>query len=315
VYIILDLILSLVLLIISSMLFTESVEQIGNSLNFAHSFTGAIISPLFTSVPELVVIIISIVIVGGGQGSDIASGTIIGEPFMVSSLGFFLLSLSYIIGRNNFKSIKLDNVFSRTFIVLSIVFPIMLIPVYFHGLFSKIFSSILLALIYILLLSYYRKKGTNISEESEKREKTFSTLIKLSIGFIILLIGSDLLIKTINSISISYRIDAEVVSILIIPIGTILPETMNAVIWAFKGKINLAIGALIGEEVLFATFYPIIGILFTRWLIDRNGSIAIILTSVFSFITGILILKNKGWQFLFLLSFMLLGIFIGMVFY
>jgi len=315
VYIILNLILSLLLLIISSLLFTESIERIGNSLKFAHSFTGAIISPLFTSIPELVVIIISITIVGGAQGSDIASGTIIGEPFMVSSIGFFLLSLSYIIGKNNFKSVELDSVFSRTFIVLSIVFPVMLIPVYFHGLFSKIFSTILLALIYILILSYYRKNGMNISEEIKKTERIAITLIKLSIGFIILLIGSDLLIKTIDSISISYRIDAEVVSILIIPIGTILPETMNAMIWAFRGKINLAIGALIGEEVLFATFYPIIGIAFTRWLIDRSGSIAIIFTSMFSLVAGILILKNKGWQFLLLLSFMILGIFIYIIFY
>ncbi len=309
------LILSLFLLILSSILFTESIEQIGNRLKFAHSFTGTIISPLFTSIPELVVIMISIIVVGGGQGSDIASGTIIGEPFMVSSLGFFLLSISFIMGKNSFKSIKLDRVFSSAFVLIAIMFPVMLIPVYFHIIFSRIFTSLFLALMYFIILYYYQKRGTNISEENSKNDKAIPMLIKLSIGFIILLIGSDILIKTINSISISYRLDAEVVSIIVIPLGTIIPETMNAVIWAFRGKINLAVGALLGEELLFATFYPILGIVMTRWLIDRNGSIAIFLTSIFSFFAGILIWKNKGWQLLMLLSFMMLIIFIWIAFY
>lgn len=309
-----SLIISLILLIISSLLFTESIEAIGNSLKFTHSFTGAIISPLFTSVPELIVIALSIIEVGGAQGYAIASGTVIGEPFMVSSLGFSLLSLSFILGGNNFKGIKADSVFSSTFIMLSLSFPVMLIPVFLKGWLSRVMTVLILSMIYILMLYFYHSKGTGI-EENKVVHKSSITVLKLIAGFIILLLASDLLIKTINSISLTYRIDAEIVSILVIPIGTILPETMNSIVWAFRGKIDLAIGALIGEELLFATFYPIIGIVFTAWDIDRNGTAAVLFTSIFSLIAGILMWKRKAWKWILLFSPVMLVLFLLLTFY
>ncbi len=313
--IVLNLIISLVLLIVASILFTESIEKIGNAMKYAHSFTGTIISPLFTSLPELIVIIISIVVVGDGKGSEIVAGTIIGEPFMVSSLGFFLLALSFFFGRNSLRNTKIDTIFPRIFVIFSLIFPIMLIPAFFHGLAVKLITVILLISIYILILNYFQKNRTNEEGSDSKNERKIILMFKLLVGFAIMLIGSYFLIKTIDSITVTYRIGAELISIIVIPIGTILPETFNAMIWSYKGKMNLAVGSLIGEELLFGTFYPIIGILITKWVIDISGLIAIALTSLFSIITGSLMWKTKFWIWALLMSFIVLVLYVLAVFY
>lgn len=311
---IVSLIISLIILVISSIFLTESIEAIGRSMKFTHSFTGAIISPLFTSSAELVIIVLSLIEVGGTQGNEIAAGTVIGEPFMVSSVGFSFLLLSFIIGRNNFRGIKADGVFPITFIMLSLTFPVMLIPLLVKGVLGKISAILILAAVYIYMLYFYHSKGKTIEETGETQRKSV-TLLKLVAGFILLIYGSHIMVNAINSLSLTYRISAELFSILIIPIGTIAPETMNSIIWAFKGKIDLAIGAIIGEEMLFATFYPALGIVFTTWDITIHGILAILFSSIFSFIAGIAMLSGKGWKWILLFSPAMLMLFLLVVFY
>ncbi len=52
-------------------------------------------------------------------------------------------------------------------------------------------------------------------------------------------------------------------SLVLVPLATALPETMSAMIWAFKGGRGgtLSVGALIGEQVVFSTLYPAVFLL------------------------------------------------------
>jgi cation:H+ antiporter len=96
--IILILLGSLVLVFISSLLFVNALEWLGNHLKLGSSFVGAILSPLFTSLPELIVILIAIFSNMGKAGPEIGIGTIFGEPFMASSLSYGLVGIAVIIG-------------------------------------------------------------------------------------------------------------------------------------------------------------------------------------------------------------------------
>lgn len=84
---------SLTLVFIASLLFVNALEWLGKRLNLGSSFVGAILSPLFTSLPELIVILIAIFSGIGEAGQEIGIGTIFGEPFMASSLAYGLVGL------------------------------------------------------------------------------------------------------------------------------------------------------------------------------------------------------------------------------
>src|ERR1035437_10428541 len=89
---------SIVLVFISSLLFVNALEWLGHHLKLGSSFVGAILSPLFTSLPELIVILIAIFSGMGQSGPEIGIGTIFGEPFMASSLSYGLVGVAVILG-------------------------------------------------------------------------------------------------------------------------------------------------------------------------------------------------------------------------
>lgn len=57
---------------------------------------------------------------------------------------------------------------------------------------------------------------------------------------------------------------------LLSPIATELPETMNAIIWVRQGKHRLALANISGAMMIQATVPTAFGLFFTPWLLDRS---------------------------------------------
>jgi cation:H+ antiporter len=299
----------IVLLTASAFILTLTIEDIGRRGKFSDSFTGSVISPIFTSMPELVVIIVALVVIGSGPGSEIADGTIIGEPFMVSAIGFPIVAIILLAARRKENRDDLDAVLPKMFIFLGITFPIMLVPFYFHLTAVRILVAVLLVLLYLTFLRFI--KGSGLVEEDSNIKIANSKLLVLVLitGIIFLLVGSTILVRGINSLAAEVNINRELLSILIIPIGGMAPETMNSFIWASRGKTNLAIGALTGEELLFATLYPALGIIASQWAITHHGIVAITLTSSFSILIGLISYRFRSAFYVYILFFVLLIVF------
>ncbi len=296
-----EVIAGILMLVVSSFILTVSIEEIGKRGKYSERFTGAVISPIFTALPELVIILLALLLVGNKSGSEIAAGTIIGEPFMVSALGFPIVALTLLLARKG-KIEGIDPVLSKTLIYVGLVFPLMLIPFFFNFLYAKISVAILLVFLYVV---FFRFIGGKESFEEEATNFKIDSLALLAllivVGLGLLLGGSTAIVRGINNLSIQTGINQELITILLVPIGTIVPETMNAVIWASRGKTSLAIGAMAGEEMYFATFFPALGILASQWVITFNGIIAILLTSSFSIVLGLVSYKFRNAVYVFIL--------------
>src|SRR5689334_6093531 len=61
---------------------------------------------------------------------------------------------------------------------------------------------------------------------------------------------------------------AAVTALLLSPVATELPETMNAIIWVRQGKTPLALANISGAMMIQATVPSGLGILFTPWRFD-----------------------------------------------
>lgn len=305
----LDIIAGIVMLIVSSFILTFSIEDIGKMGKFSDSFTGSVISPIFTALPELVIIITALAIIGFQSGSEIAAGTIIGEPFMVSAIGFPMMGIILFIARRKGKKEDLDEVLPKVFIFIGLVLPIMLVPWFFKILLVKILVAILLVFLYVIFLRFVRggrteEEATNI--EISGRGRLIAVLI---VGVGLLLAGATILVRSIDSLASNLDVNRELITILIVPIGTIVPETMNSLIWASRGKTNLAVGALTGEEIYYATFFPALGMLASSWIITSDGILAVALTSFFSILIGVLSYRFRASSCVYLLFFASLVIF------
>ena len=70
------------------------------------------------------------------------------------------------------------------------------------------------------------------------------------------------------------------VALLLSPIATELPETMNAVIWVRQGRERLALANISGAMMIQATVPSALGLLFTPWLFDHSLLAAGVVTAL-----------------------------------
>ena len=78
-------------------------------------------------------------------------------------------------------------------------------------------------------------------------------------GFILLVIGADLLIKGSSNIAIKFHIPEILIGLTIVAIGTSAPELIITISSALKGNNNLIIGNVIGSN--FCNLLLILGLM------------------------------------------------------
>jgi cation:H+ antiporter len=88
---------------------------------------------------------------------------------------------------------------------------------------------------------------------------------QLIIGLALLIAGAKGFIHGVEAAAHLLGISALLLSLLIIPIATELPEKVNSILWIRKGKDTLAFGNITGAMVFQGTLLPAIGIMLTPW--------------------------------------------------
>jgi len=108
--------------------------------------------------------------------------------------------------------------------------------------------------------------------------------VQLLIAVALLVWGAEGFIHGVRGVSAVVGVSPLLLSLLIIPIATELPEKVNSILWIRRGKDTLAFGNITGAMVFQGTLLPAIGILLTPW------------TPRIEVVTGIVItLVAAGW--------------------
>jgi cation:H+ antiporter len=90
------------------------------------------------------------------------------------------------------------------------------------------------------------------------------TLAALAVIFI----ASRVFVAQLDVIGPMLGLSTAVTALLLSPIATELPETMNAIIWVRQGKTRLALANISGAMMIQATVPSGLGLLFTAWRFD-----------------------------------------------
>jgi cation:H+ antiporter len=303
------LVFSIILVFIASLLFVNALEWLGHQLKLGSSFVGAILSPLFTSLPELIVILIAIFSQRGTTGSEIGIGTIYGEPFMASSLSYGLVGIvvlaGYLLKKRSGATMVIDRNMALPYIFIIVLFPLTLIPGFVHLAWLRCGFGVFFLLAFVVYITLmYRKKNDELMEEPD--ELTFARFIKKSVilqriaaaaqvlaAVALLYFASKSLVGTVAMIAQRINASPLGLAMIIIPVATVIPETITALIWGFKGKDTLSIGSLVGEKILYATFYPALGLFITAWVLNIDAVYSVIVTTAASLLLLVFILKKR----------------------
>lgn len=308
---ILSLVGSMVIVFIAAFLFVNAIEFLGCRFKWGGSFVSATLAPLFTSLPEMIIFLVALFGLGGTSGEDIGLGTLFGQPFMASSLSYGLVGvaafIAYKLGRRKTAVLHVSRRLLLPYIFITVLFPATLIPAIIGGQIVKyIFGAIFIGayLVYIALM--YRGKGAERLEDSESpyicrivKNQLLGGVIQLTAAILLLYYSSNMMVSAVATIAESMGISALALALVLIPAVTAIPETASDLIWAWNGKDNLCLGALVGEKVLYSTFYPGIGLFLTSWVLDVYAYFSVLVCFTVSVVLMFFVAKERlPWYYL-----------------
>jgi cation:H+ antiporter len=105
-------------------------------------------------------------------------------------------------------------------------------------------------------------------------------IIQLAVALVLLLCGAKGFIYGVEGVAPLLGISALLLSLLIIPVATELPEKMNSIIWVRREKDTLGIGNITGAMVFQGTLLPALGILLTPWIPRTEVLTGIVVTLI-----------------------------------
>ena len=96
--------------------------------------------------------------------------------------------------------------------------------------------------------------------------------IFLQIGVAIagIVVGAEVFVEQVQVLSETLGASPLLVSLLVTPIATELPEKFNSVLWIRQRKDTLALGNITGAMVFQSTFPVSIGLIFTSWHLNDD---------------------------------------------
>lgn len=286
----------LFLIVLTCNLFTNSIEHLGKKFNLDESATGSILAAVGTALPETILPLIAIFQVKGNNsdGIEIGTGAILGSSFLLSAFALFISALAFIFfQKQKLKSplnVNFEN-FSRDYKFFIVAYFIAITSTFINEKNLKIIIGAFLICYWI----FYAIKTISKSNENEIEENCpnlyfafsnknlenniFIILLQTIFSLFLLFIFSKLFVDEIQAFSILTKISPLVVSLVLSPLATELPEITNSIIWIKNKKDSLAISNITGAMVYQASICTSIGLIFTDWKFNSIATSNIFCTS------------------------------------
>jgi cation:H+ antiporter len=269
-------------------LFTNAVEWLGHRLHIGTGAVGSVIAAVATALPESVIPVVAI-IGGRDQADEVAIGAIIGAPFMLATVAMALVGVSALLfharrdqGRTltaHRPTLKRDLTFFLVLLGAALAVGIGAPDA------ARIAVAAGLVLAYATYIALSLRRGGAVQAEEELPTLTFdptprdppampAVVLQFLLGLGAIVGGAHLFVHEILALADDLGVAPLVLSLVLAPLATELPEKANSVLWIRDGKDSLALGNITGALVFQSTLPAAVGIAFTRWELDRLAVLA-----------------------------------------
>ncbi len=286
----LEAIVSLLIILLCAEMFTNGIETFGEKLSLSQAVVGSILAAVGTALPETIIPLVAILLYKGEAGAQIGIGAILGAPFMLSTAGFFLVSLGitagYLLKRRKFEVLLEENTFKRDFLFFLTSYSLAIfIPLLFpnHQILHYLVALQLLINYAIYLYLTFRAESLEVEAYKDlyfekplqwfkiklsKRGIIFLAFVQSVTALVIMVKGAHLFVHSLEGISKEWGVSPLLFALIVAPVATELPEKFNSLLWALREKDVLALGNMTGAMVFQSTFPVSIGLVFTPWKIE-----------------------------------------------
>ena len=279
------LLLGLGMILLASLAFTNGVELLGASLKMHQGATGSILAAVGTALPETIIPVIAVLVYHADPNAvQVGIGAIAGAPFMLATLAFFVTGMAVLVytalGRRKLVMHTDTRVITRDLTFFLCLYGAAVLTTFVHDIFL---IRLLVALALLCSYGWYVRQ-TIQAEGVQHGELDLLHLARLLrtgnhvglttlqvVGALVLMIwGADVFVRYVGGLSRSMGVSPLILSLIITPIATELPEKLNSVIWTGQRKDTLALSNITGAMVFQSSFPVAFGLVFTPW--DLRGT-------------------------------------------
>lgn len=315
------LLISLGIILIGAEVFTNGIEWLGKRLKLSDGAVGSVLAAVGTALPETMIPVIALAFNGGTDSVKIGVGAILGAPLMLSTLAMFVTgatALAFQRRRRHGKRIAAEvSVMNRDLGFFLIVFLAALLT----GIIPTRRWQLIIA--GFMLISYIWYVINTLREEPNERSGGlapcyfaprqtepgyFYIIFQLTAALACIIGGAELFVGGIKEAAAMFGIPAFVLSLVVAPVATELPEKFNSVIWIARGKDTLALGNITGAMAFQSSIIPALGIFLTDWHLSGGALLAGALALISA---GVVYLRLKSRGRIDLISLLAGGIFYG----
>jgi cation:H+ antiporter len=270
------------LIIGGAILFTNAIEWSGNRLDLGEGAVGSLLAAVGTALPESLIPVIAVL--AGGESEQVAIGAIVGAPFMLGTIAMLVVGASALAFRRRRSSgleVTPDERPLRR--DLGVFLPCFAAGI---GLGLIDSTSVHIAGAIVLLIAYgaYARRTVRHSGESEDVEElkplrfdptkedpphNIAIVSQVVVGLVMIVGGAELFVVEVVTLAEALGISVLVLSLVLAPLATELPEKLNSVLWMRRDKDTLAVGNITGAMAFQATVPIAFGLAVTDWDLDR----------------------------------------------
>ena len=297
---------ALAIILVGCHVFTNGVEWLGKRMGVSDGVVGSIFAGVGTALPETMIPLMAIFFGVAEASHDIGIGAIVGAPFMLSTLSLPLAAAGvFLYARlgKRYTDLKLDtrqiDLELRLFLL---AFSLAMLASFIPSHQARV------AIAGFLLLLYFYYVRRTVMDEGDSHEEELAPLFvarnvaqpsylmicgQIFISLAAIVGGAHLFVGAVGDIALRLGVSALILSLLITPIATELPEKMNSLIWLYQGKDQMAVGNITGAMMFQSTFPVGIGLLGTNWMLDDRvlvaGGMSILTSAIL-----LIVLRLKG---------------------
>jgi cation:H+ antiporter len=281
---------------LSCELFVNGVEWLGHRLCVTQTATGTVLAAFGTALPESVVTFVAVAFGHSSEAKDIGIGAALGGPLALSTLAYGVVGLTLLGSKGlhvekkavvdaDCTRLSHDQKWFIAIFLCKLAFGLVM----FSG---KHWLGLLFLAAYTLYVWKELRTDGDLHESDALEPLKFrpqdnnpSLLwagLQTAFALVIVFAASRIFVSQLAVIGPALGIPSQLVALLLSPLATEMPETMNAIIWVRQGKERLALANISGAMMIQATIPTAFGLFYTPWLLDHSlilaGGVTIIAT-------------------------------------
>lgn len=275
---------SFLIILLGSEFFTNGVEWAGEKLAVSEAAVGSLLAAVGTALPETFIPLMALVFGRdhSQEHSAVGVGAIIGAPLMLSTMALFVMGIAGLAFRKRRRRVVLRVSRPDARRDLSFFLPtfLVLILVGLAGLSQT--TRYLIAACLLMLYGLYAVVMLRLSRSPEsdvehglylellfrgdpEAPRSAVVALQVLVGVVAIIFGAREFVDNIVAVAATTHLNPGVLSLIISPLATELPEKYNSVVWIRQRKDHLALANITGAMVFQSCVPVAIGVIYSPW--------------------------------------------------